>query len=311
MADHHLIQTERVLNDYKNSCERMSMCHERSSRRFRKVDSLLSIPMKICSLTASSLLAPSVMSTGSSNADQTNDKGYMSTSAMVLTSIAGILAMMQGYFNPMRRSEQHKAAFLTFGELEREIKHYFIKDTVDRPVPMSEFADIVEHKITLIQQTAPEVPLGILDHVTQNLQDETKHAEMRAAAVLKRRYALSKHPKRDARAARSLSTWPITDLRSVIRDSSSHNEESGSPHSIIRELADHDEHDERKSARHSRSVSTSHTAITQARIDHAQTTLMTASKQELLETILLDCGISADDLIKRHRRGPSNFELPV
>ena len=316
MSTRHLIQTKGILNEYKDACERMSMCHERSSRRFRKIDSLLSIPMKICSLTASSLLAPSVMSTGSESADQTNDKGYMSTSAMVLTSIAGILAMMQGYFNPMRRSEQHKAAFLTFGELEREIKHYIIKEVGERPVPMSEFADIVEHKITLIQQTAPEVPLGILNHVTQSLQDETKHAEMRAAAVLKRRYALSKHPKRDARAARSLSNWPIHELRSVIRDSSSHHEESESPQSIVVRALTRDDSGEkdgeRKSMRHSRSISVSHTAVTQSRIDHAQTTLMTATKQELLETILLDCQISTHDLLEfRHRRGPSNFELPV
>jgi hypothetical protein len=166
-------RVNEILLEYRVSAENYASGHEKASRRYSRRDRYLSMPIKVLPFIATSLLIPD-----SSNIVY-DGKSWYTMTAMLCTSLVGALAIIKGVLMYLQRSDSHKQSFLGYSEMSREIKYFMARS--HSPNEVDTFAQFTEHKLSMFNKQAPNIPLDIIKKAhKQNNKIKIKNMHIRA-----------------------------------------------------------------------------------------------------------------------------------
>jgi hypothetical protein len=263
-----------ILNGYQGTADRDAVGHEKASRRFRRFDITVTLPTKILPFIATSLLAPDVGS------NECQAGGVLTFAAMICTCISGLMVILKGIYSFDARSHQHKQSFLELSEFSREIEYFLARSHTDDEY--DSFSDISEHKLTTISKQAPDIPVDLIVHADTHV--DSHRTKMQVLAITQQATSNGKTCKERKAFVDEIARMNIHELRSFFEHQSKLNNLTPTPSQVNVSIS-----------------RPTHTAISQNRVMHRQAEINTTTKQDLLESILLDCDLTLDGL-KDYRR---------
>jgi hypothetical protein len=266
-----------ILHGYQSTADRDAIGHEKASRRYGIRDKTVTIPTKILPFIATSLLAPGV---GSSECQV---GGVLTFAAMICTCISGLMVIIKSIYSFDTRSYQHKQSFLELSEFSRELEYFLAKSHHDHEY--DSFSDISEHKLTTINKQSPDIPADLVVHADTHI--DSHRIKMQVLAITQQATSRNNHDKGRKTFINEIAKMNAPELRSFFDHQSRLNKPTTPNSSQV-------------------NVSiTPHTTISTNRLMHRQAEINTTTRQDLLESILLDCDLTLDGL-HEYRRTHSN-----
>lgn len=221
-----------ILSGYRRSADHDIVAHELAARRFARRDRFLTLPMKILPFLATCFLVPDV-GAGSENCGTGN--GLLVQLAMVCTFISGTLAIVKSIYGLDERAEEHRSVFLSLGELSREIAYFQARRHTDQE--LDGFVEITEHKLSMYNKQAPDIPRDIAATVDTLVASEGTDAchirAIRSQASHMGNRKHRKHRKRHKQAVRQMASLDETQLRNILRTQVSSVSEQGTDGSHV------------------------------------------------------------------------------
>jgi hypothetical protein len=219
--------------------------------------------MKIVPVLAASVLVPEITSNGS--------RGLLLI-GFGMTLVSSLMAVLNDVLSYSERAEKHSATFLNFGELSRQITYFLV--VMRSEGELKGFYMLCEHKYNTYQQLAPDVPLFITTQLSKDMRDTTKRESLHQQAITTQ---VCKKKKINQKTIKKLSRMDVRDLRLLLRDSP--------PTSIVRSSSP-----ERREGLKSQSN------LSVTRGTQYQNVMNTATKNQVLESLLFDRDIDEKQL---------------
>lgn len=290
-------QSDDILSEYEQHCEFHGMAHEIEFNRVSSINNGFAITIKILLLIASSLQIPALLP------EDTDGFNIYSAGAFATTFFSGILTIIRDRQNYNTLAEQHNASFLSYFEMAREIAFYRVGE---HPLDATnQFILSIEHKLTVALKIAPNLSASVVSKTNKQTKNATEVGNFRSRALI--RHASSMGNRVNVKVLNGMS---LIDLKRIIRDAPS---EPSSRNNVDNTKSKSEEFKTSNATRKSFSIDmdrptkiTNSSAMSRMRLQNIQSTLNDASKQQLIESILVDCSITDLDINAFLKRQATN-----